>query len=203
MPKRKARVWGWLREHVVWVLLTVVAVLLLTLASIGILGITETLTAFSSVAIAIFTVVLVDLTREANVFTLWSQKHALNPTLRVHVRKGWRVVQSQTVSVVDNKRSTVTSRHLTRWQAELILWNTGSGTILVTDWSVDDRVAEMNLRVWLLPDREAAEPPLLIPPLETVSLDFWVTCEGDATVVFEYATAEEDKRFEEVPIGTR
>lgn len=202
MSKQPRRVGDWIGRNWVLLILVVLALLLLILTGFRLLDVTEVLIAYSSVTIVVFTAVLVDLTREANIFALWSQKHALDPDLRVSVRKRWRLVTRFQVSEDADVEGEQKPRFFEQWQAELLLWNTGSGTILVKGWSVRKEEDMEKRRVWLLPDRDAAVPPILIPALGSVSLEFWVTCEAKATLAFEYATADSESRYEEVEIGS-
>jgi hypothetical protein len=200
------RIREWAGRNGARLLLAAVSASLLIGIGFGKMTPSDALTSFASVVMAYFTIVLANLAREANIFTLWSQKHVMNPDLRVFARGGWTPSNHMAISEVDAEGKPANARVLVQWATDLVLWNTGAGTILVTGWDVDDEAGKLNLRIHTGPDKQGpVAPPLLVPSQGSVLLHVQTQtlCEGNATLRFTYATADDEARSLDVKIGRR
>ena len=197
------KIYNWLKDSGGWLLLGATAVALLIGVGLGKLSLSAALTSFASVVVALFTVTLANLAREANIFTFWSQKHLMNPDLRVHVKGRWMASDHMRADGLDDNGAVVRTSYTARWSAELLLWNTGTGTILVTGWDVDDETGRMNLHVKERGGPSQMSPPVLVPSQGGVWLDVQITCEGNPNLRFSYSTADEESRSLCITVGAR
>lgn len=147
------------------ILLMLVCFLLL-LAYYKMLTLSASITAFASLIIARYTMLLayvgektnelqeqiaglqgdaVKVAEGSNVIQLWAQKIATNPDLKVFVQGHWQSSNHMQLNQMDEQGNVARTSFTANWQANLLLWNTGTGTILVKSWDVDDETGRRNL----------------------------------------------------------
>lgn len=204
------------------ILLMLVCFLLL-LAYYKMLTLSASITAFASLIIARYTMLLayvgektnelqeqiaglqgdaVKVAEGSNVIQLWAQKIATNPDLKVFVQGHWQSSNHMQLNQMDEQGNVARTSFTANWQANLLLWNTGTGTILVKSWDVDDETGRRNLWISLVTEAQTTiRPPLLVPSQGQVLLNVRTICEGHPMLRFTYATSQEDQRTIDVKIG--
>lgn len=209
-----------------WLELAILLILvcfLLLLAYYKMLTLSASITAFASLIIARYTMLLayvgektnelqeqiaglqgdaVKVAEGSNVIQLWAQKIATNPDLKVFVQGHWQSSNHMQLNQMDEQGNVARTSFTANWQANLLLWNTGTGTILVKSWDVDDETGRRNLWISLVTEAQTTiRPPLLVPSQGQVLLNVRTICEGHPMLRFTYATSQEDQRTIDVKIG--
>jgi len=215
------------RQRKAWLELAislVLACVLLSLAYYKVLTLSASITAFAALMVAQYTRLLVYLGEKTNELQeqiaglqektveaahrqndilLWAEKSAMNPDLKVFVRGRWQPSDPTQLGQMDKEGDVAKTSLIVNWQANLLLWNTGTGTILVKSWDVDDENGKMNLQISRVTGVHTTtiRPPLLVPSQEQVLLNVRTFCEGQPMLRFTYATSQEDQRMTKVKIG--
>jgi len=181
----------------------------LLLAYYKVLTLSASITVFATLIIARYTMLLFHVGEKTNevqkqIASLqeWAQKIATNPDLNVFVQGRWQSSDPAQLDAMDEQGNIARTRVLTCWQANLLLWNGGTGTILIRSWDVDDETAKSNLRMSLAAEGHTTiRAPLLVPSQGQVLLNVRTFCEGQPMLRFTYATSQEGQRTAKVKIG--
>jgi hypothetical protein len=207
---------GWIRrnEDPLWAMGAAVVVMIPSFLKV--ITLSDAIAGFAALVIARFTVKLAtvsaetqavqkelaELSQEANILEVWAQKNVMDPDLRAFVEGKWQQSPPMRVEGKDDQGKVVSVKYRSRWVAELVLWNTGTGSILLTGWEVDDETGKWNFHV--KESRTGTRdliPPILIAAQQQLSLHVDITCESAASIEFTYSTAQEDDRTIDVPVG--
>jgi len=136
--------------------------------------------------------------RDLRALQLIAHKHANDPDLRAYGE--WEY--SATPMYGDNGSGTKEIREVfEEWEAQLHLWNTGSSTILITDWTLDADEGSNRPRMWQPDVAIPLKPPIVVPAHSSVQVRADVSGRTCRRVFFHYETAASSGR--ELPIILR
>lgn len=116
----------------------------------------------ASILLAVFTALLWRVNQSLRDLQVEVRKTTVNPDLRAYAVGGWKceVVRLEGDDGPGTKKSVEIYED---WESELVLWNTGTGSLLVVDWDIDAFASNYKPRLWQVDARLPVKPPLVIP----------------------------------------
>jgi hypothetical protein len=146
----------------------------------------------ASILMAVFTALLWRVNRDLRDLQVTVRKSTDNPDLRAYAVGGWKCdVMRLERDDGPGKKKTVEMHE--RWESELVLWNTGTGSLLVVDWAID-AFSGTKPDLSQVDNRIPIAPPLVIPGGSAVRVRAYLSGVRCKSLYLFYSTSKHQLR---------